>query len=309
MNNVTQYRSMTDLHRRLPVFYHPWWLDAVCKDWDVLLLIDGDVTGIWPFQKEKKLFLTLVRPPLLTPYLQPLLISVDGDVITGDAVRYNKLLSMLPAYDFLQFQTIPGYDCSFAGQLSRFNVQERRTYFIYLHDDPQHLFSRIHDKRRNDIRKAEKDLSVTITRMPVSTFNELHQQTFSGKGEQYRYPEGFIEKVALAADRHNASICLEAKDSGGNTQAILWAVSDQRAMYYLLSTARAKNRHRGAVSLLIWRAICQAKDAGLEIFDFEGSMDPGIEPFFRRFGGTPKTYLSFEHNRSLIWKIKKRFFS
>jgi len=310
MSNAAKYRDMTELHRRLPVFYQPWWLDTVCRDWDVILLEDDETLGVWPFQKEKKLSLLLIRPPLLTPYLQPLLIRRHGQDagVLDDPAKYGKMHSLLPKYDFLQFQTIPGRDVTFPGQPRGANISKRITYYVYLQEEPEVIFSRIHEKRRNDIRKAERDLVVERAGMPVEAFNALHIQTFSRKGEQYRYPAGFIERLVAAADRNNASVCLTARDRSGNIQAILWAVCDRETMYYLLSTTSAQNKHRGAVSLLIWQAICYARESGLKVFDFEGSMNPGIESFFKRFGGERRTYLSFEHNRSFVWKIKKSLF-
>ena len=46
---------------------------------------------------------------------------------------------------------------------------------------------------------------------------------------------------------------------------------------------------------------------GLESgFDFEGSMDPGVEKFFRNFGGMRELYLVLRKNESLLWKLKER---
>jgi hypothetical protein len=49
----------------------------------------------------------------------------------------------------------------------------------------------------------------------------------------------------------------------------------------------------GAMSLLFWNAIKLASEKGLA-FNFEGSMIPGVERFFRSFGGglTPVFYIS-----------------
>nr|HPR68216.1 methicillin resistance protein [Kiritimatiellia bacterium] len=42
--------------------------------------------------------------------------------------------------------------------------------------------------------------------------------------------------------------------------------------------------------LAVWEAIRHAKEAGLETFDFEGSVIPPIERFFRGFGGRLTPY-------------------
>jgi hypothetical protein len=38
--------------------------------------------------------------------------------------------------------------------------------------------------------------------------------------------------------------------------------------------------------MAMFACIRHARDLGLEVYDFEGSMVPGIEQYFRSFGGT-----------------------
>ena len=56
---------------------------------------------------------------------------------------------------------------------------------------------------------------------------------------------------------------------------------------------------------LLWHAIKHAKTLGCTTFDFEGSMDPGVERFFRTFGATRKMYLQLTKNTSKVWKLKE----
>jgi hypothetical protein len=43
-----------------------------------------------------------------------------------------------------------------------------------------------------------------------------------------------------------------------------------------------------------------ARSKGIEVFDFEGSMIPSVEKFFRSFGGELRPYYSV--NKSNFWK-------
>ncbi len=47
---------------------------------------------------------------------------------------------------------------------------------------------------------------------------------------------------------------------------------------------------------------------GLRTFDFEGSMDEGVERFFRTFGGERALYMVLHKNDSLLWKVKQMVF-
>jgi len=52
------------------------------------------------------------------------------------------------------------------------------------------------------------------------------------------------------------------------------------------------NKHSGAGSATLWECIKKAKSLGLEKFDFEGSMNPKIEHYFRGFGGNLVPYFT-----------------
>ena len=73
MTNKELYIKICQQTKGVPVFEKPWWLDAVCAQWDVVIAKKGaQLTGAWPYPVEKKLGVTLLRTPMLTPYLGPL---------------------------------------------------------------------------------------------------------------------------------------------------------------------------------------------------------------------------------------------
>jgi hypothetical protein len=74
----------------------------------------------------------------------------------------------------------------------------------------------------------------------------------------------------------------------------------------MLSAINPELKHPSAAALLLWKAICTAKELGLEYFDFEGSSIPGIEFFFKSFGGLRVDYPVYSRTRSVIWKWKQK---
>jgi len=67
-----------------------------------------------------------------------------------------------------------------------------------------------------------------------------------------------------------------------------------------------KTTIKKALPALLWHAIKYALNKGKKAFDFEGSMDPGVEQFFRNFGGNRELYLVLKKNDSLLWKVKEK---
>lgn len=69
MTNKERYIEWVAQQDYMPVFLHPWWLDAVCagKEWDVLLAEDaeGNILGAMPYLLRKRLgFRYVLMPPM-----------------------------------------------------------------------------------------------------------------------------------------------------------------------------------------------------------------------------------------------------
>ena len=99
-----------------------------------------------------------------------------------------------------------------------------------------------------------------------------------------------------------------AKDNKGKTQAIAWQVWDDTCSYYFMGGQNPDTNSYRAMSLLLWQMIREAKRRGSTTFDLEGSMDEGVEKFFRNFGGDRALYIVLMKNKSLIWKLKQAIF-
>ena len=80
----------------------------------------------------------------------------------------------------------------------------------------------------------------------------------------------------------------------GEALAASLVVWDNQRTYYLIGGYDAENAHQGAGTLNLWHAIKDAKARGNRLFDFEGSMIPEVERYFRGFGGELKTFFSVE---------------
>ena len=104
--------------------------------------------------------------------------------------------------------------------------------------------------------------------------------------------------------QQNAGWIKAAIDENDQINAIVFTVFDKKSMYLLLTATNPQVRHNGAVALLIWNAMVEAKKRNLQIFDFEGSSDAGIAKFFKSFGGDKNHYTRIIHYASKWWKLK-----
>lgn len=295
---------------QLPLFFQPWWLDLVSDNWDVVLSesTEGKLQGLWPFSTDIRLGFRIIRNPLLTPYLGPVFFFPGGVHSAADGSRDAALTALwrqLPRWDSLDMETTTGFsDRSFFTEKG-FSCTEKITYELDLTPEEAHLFKALHSNHRNLIRQAGAAHELVSGNEYLPRLLELHRDTFDRKKKPYPFAPEKVKTLIEACHKRQAGRITVARDEQGNITAALFTVWDQQKMYLLLSTVSPEQAHPGAVRLLIWNAIISAKRQGLKIFDFEGSMDPGIAAFFRRFGGQEKTYLCATRHRALLWKWKR----
>jgi lipid II:glycine glycyltransferase (peptidoglycan interpeptide bridge formation enzyme) len=75
----------------------------------------------------------------------------------------------------------------------------------------------------------------------------------------------------------------------GVALSAIFVVNDLASSYYLLGGSDYSIKNINANAVLLWHAAKDALDSGRD-FDFEGSMNEGIEHFFRSFGAKQTPY-------------------
>lgn len=188
----------------------------------------------------------------------------------------------------------------------KYKITTRYTYRINLSEPEEALFSRMESKLRNVIRKAEKDgmrceLGTNDEDKAIAMILESNSMLSS---KQQRLLK---DRLNQASSDPNAWFLKAYLGDLMKAAALVYA--NEGVYYYLFSGFERTQAHNGAGPFLIWEAIKKAKSAGGRIFDFEGSMLPEIERYFRKFGGDLKPYYSVSKAPLIIesiLKLKKR---
>lgn len=162
-------------------------------------------------------------------------------------------------------------------------------------------------ERRNDIARAIRDMLKVQEEKETDNIKHLVQMSF--ERQRKGYPREFMKKILeYFSPGHNSYLIVTYKNS--IPIAAVYFVHDSRIAYNLLAGYDHKNAHHGAGPLAMYNGILKAKELGIEILDFEGSMIPAVEKYYRSFGGelTPyirltKAWLPFEITLKL-WKRK-----
>jgi len=172
------------------------------------------------------------------------------------------------------------------------------SYRIDLTQKEEDLFSKMHSKHRNVVRKAERD-GVKILSGPelceecCQLINEtmLRQKLPQHDKEQIlRFKKELKDNLAFYVARHE-----------GIAQGAAIIPWNEKAAYYLYGGSRERP-HTGAINLMHWRIMLEMKARGVKVYDLMGArLNPvkdskyeGIQMFKERFGG--------ELKRGYLWK-------
>ena len=187
-----------------------------------------------------------------------------------------------------------------------FKVIPNYTYRIDLTLSIDQLSKNLAPDKRTSLKKVEKDGLRIEKCTDYSIVKELVLKSFSRKEKSL--DTTLLDNILVDFAKPDNSFAFVAYDKQAPI-AVTFCVFDDQTAYYLLGGYDSQNKHQGAGVATIWHALLYAREMGMQIFDFEGSMIPEVEKYFRKFGGNlvayytiNKAWLPFE----LLLKFKKR---
>lgn len=276
--------------QRGTLFHKVFWLKASNLPFKIIgcFSADNEILAGIPITYQKKLGFTIVRPPFLTPYLGIVFKDNNSKYVSRISKEKELMISLVKKIkENMLFAYIElGFDFS---DLQPFIWQgfSSRVHYTYLLsiENLEATWDNMDAKRRNDIKRAEKDGIIIKTSTNFDETFALVEKTFGRQDKSigfksiaYRYDE--------STSQNNQSRSFLAVNKDGKAIATVYIVWDEKRSYYLLGGYDNERSHHGASALAIWEAIKFTKEClGLNEFDLEGSMVPQIEQFFRKFGG------------------------
>ena len=310
MSNKDLYRQIArDNKYYVPLFMQPWWLDVVCANWDVAIAKKGDlISGVWAYPVEKKLGVVLLRTPILTPYLGPHVFFPhdlkDSKKDNFEHETVSELIKQLPDAKVWHLALQPGMKQAGIFKNHKLQPQVQQTFLLELSDDEQTLLANMKDTTRRNVKVAEGEITVTNDPKFLKELYNFQKATLTAKGKSPSYKLKFIQGIMDACLANDAAALWVAK-RGDVLQAVVWQVWDEKCSYYFMGGQNPDTNSYRAMTLLLWHTIKESKKRGHATFDLEGSMDEGVEKFFRNFGGDRALYIVLKKNKSILWQLKQ----
>ncbi len=272
---------------------------------------NNKLIGGFSLFKDKRWGFSIYRNPPFTPMIGPFF-SIDSKNLVNIIAKRRRILDSMSKflssinYSIISislnreiFDTLPF-------MWHKFKVIPGYTYVLNLDQPIDKIIQGMSVNRRNDINKGIRD---GLTVKSVHDFEMIKSLVLKTFYRQNKYIDTrYIDKVLFEFSNENNSFAFVTFCNSRPVSAV-FCIHDGKTAYYLLGGYDDKYRHHGAGALAMLNAIRHSKDIGLKYFDFEGSIVPQIERYFRGFGGQLIPY--FRINKAwfpieVLLKFRKR---
>lgn len=315
MNNKELYMKITENHPEICIYNQPWWLDAVCgtDSWDVVFSYDKNenIQGSMTYYFKERYGIKYITCPPLTQHNGICLFIPEGCKYQSKLDYENKIMKDL--IDEIESMRFACYIQSQSPNITNWlpfywkGYSQSTAYTYRIEDtrlgDYDKIFNGFGKGVRKNINKA-KPLAIIEESDDMELFRMMQSKTFARQGLEQMYSLDLLNRLNDACREHNARTMLVAKDEEGNIHCASYFVYDRDWVYQIMSGTDPVFRKSEFKTLCIERAIQFACDTKRG-FDFEGSMLPGVEEYFRKFNAvqTPFFHLKKIYTKNPFIKM------
>jgi len=283
------------------VFNSISWLKIYPKEKLILLGIfnkNEEIIGCFYYYKHTRAkFLTHLAAPLFSPHCGFYVKDPTSNPANKNTFKkkvFEAIIEFLDEqkYDLLSL-SFPLENIDFQEFIWRkFTIEPKYTYCLNLDKTEEEITNNMSSERRKNIRKAEKD-GITIKRISNGmedwkSLKKLIEGTL--EKQKVKYNKDILNALLNDFSTEENSFAFLALDKENNPIACNFCVYDSEKSYYLFGGYDQELKHEGAGALAHWSAIKFAKEKGIKVFDFEGSMLKPVEKYFRGFGAEITPY-------------------
>ncbi len=267
----------------VPLFFRDYYLDAVSEGaWDVVLHQENDtITAAYIYMIKQKMAIKYIVQPKLCPYTGPVFFN------PSDAHKaYSALLQQLPYHQLIIQDYFPGIP-NFKN--TPHNETKKHTYLIDKSVDLDSLWGHQSSTHRRIIRKAEKELRHEEV-SDIDAFLQFVADTFRKRNKPLPNDPAVFQVLDETLRQKGLRKIVKCTDKNDDVVAMCYFMNDELWTYNFANGVVEDYRHYG-MNLILWNEIKSTLSEGRS-FDFEGSMIPGVDEFFKRFKGTKTQYQS-----------------
>jgi hypothetical protein len=271
------------------IFEEKWWYQAATDGkWQQVEYNDGrNLSATLVFATRNSRGSTIIGMPTLARVMQPV-IRFGSNKPKGQVSDYVRALKglkdLLPKFDQFKYTLPPESNLDIAYALAGHAVTANYTF--------RTDSSGQHDPWAAMDQKVRYNIKTGLRRMGVERHDDIHRYVaLSRRFIKERAFNNITDYDAIGRiweachARQQGSIisCVNAEGRDIASSILLW---DDRHLYYWLNCRNPELQDYSANSVLIWKAVEIAQQAGL-VFDMDGYATPDAGLFLSRFGLLP----------------------
>ena len=255
------------------IYGFSWYLDAVCDDWDGLVM--NDYEAVFPLPKRKKGGVPYVYQPFFCQKL--------GLFAANKNIKIDDFINAIPSH----FQYVEMNIChNDSTYIHRKNIN----YELVISQDSSSFFSK--NTKRN-LKKADDAGLRLVTKVSFDEHlimfkNDLKKMGLKKKDLQY------YKSLCTSLLQINKGSIYGVCEQNNTLLATALFANDDTRMYYLHSASTSKGKKTGASHFLVNELM---KLHIGKIVDFEGSNIEGVARFYKGFGAHHTFYSTVKINR------------
>ncbi len=296
IENIHDENYKTFISGRATIFHEPNWLKQYGDSLHLYGIYSNDnLAGVFYSFVQKKGPFTFYRTPPFTPHIGLFIPNQSSNPakVLSETKRITKEVA-----DFFEEKSLSLVSCVLPNYhidtqpftWNQFKTSVHFTYHADLSQSEAELENNMSAEHRNLLKKALKDGIETSFTTDYHDVEDMVSKTFNRKNKEL--DQSRLKSILYEfATPQNSFAFVARKD--GKTIAASFCLFDQHRAYYLLGGYDPEERHGGAGISCVYNALLHAKKEGKTIFDFEGSMLPEVEKYFRAFGPKLIPYYGF----------------
>lgn len=317
MTNKEKYKILCETEgASIPLFLQYWWLEVVCqgKNWDVILAYGRDadrVDAALPYLIGSRLGMRYVLQPQLTQFSGPWF-RPDVSRTENQRLEFEKQMSDILIAE-LEKLKLSYYQQNFSPSVTNwlpfywagYTQTTRYTYRIPDISDEISVFAHFDKGRRQKPINRLQNRYTPVEDITPEEFAVFHEEYWRSRGQKDLLTKDFIVRVIEASLKRKQGLLMGLKDEEGVLRAARFVVFDDRSAYSLLSALHPQHHENGTSPLLFWLLI-KRLSGRTRAFDFEGSMDQGIEQSYRLYGALQTPYFQVAKRNSVLFDLLLR---
>ncbi|MEZ4884170.1 MAG: hypothetical protein R3E32_05460 [Chitinophagales bacterium] len=281
------------------IYFYTWYLDIVCPNWSAIVIgNENNWNALIPLPVSQKMGISYALQPLFAQYLGVLFRPQTGKMVTQWSNKKSwceAIIRCLPSsLKLFNFTFSPQFDYPIPFYWKDYQITNKYTYWLSLKPSLPTLQQNFRTSVRKAILKCEK---AGIRHHITSDIHHIIQ--FAKKQKQF-LADIHYEKLPVlweVLQEKGKGLAIEMRDTQGKLHTGGLFLKDKNRWINLFGcNANPDSKAIGAGAAMLAQAILMAKEAGMEYFDFEGSMLEGVERFYRNFGGNPIPYIQVSKN-------------